>query len=859
MKALQLHYTSCRRGRSGAAGFQTRTLTAGILPDEQREIERKGGYRPPRDFDTEPSAQEIAQRFPRALRVYPLPSGRLAVTLASYTGRDYSGRWGNFFSHTLVLEGAPPDLWPLDLFEWPGWCRGLLPEEDLDETPRDLPPASLQGIEAAESFRTEELAAFLREDPSRVDLLTRMARALVGSLGDSRPLVIRDTPTQGLYWLACLGRLFPPAMAWKLTWSTYQDDPRGCAQVNATTGDTDFSFTETEGRFRFYLFDLVCGLESEVPASPEDYPALAARWLAERPRRLIEFFAFLDRFELSRPSAALLTAAHLLELTENPSWPGLTGPRLAAMITLVAGRSRPGARQPLLEALARAVEGSGADLAAADLLLLLKALASEPAALSGSLGGAAQRIVLRMVTGPLLSRGEGAAEILEAWRTLAEAQPGRRGELGRLFLEAPLWSSLRSLPQETLLLLWRLLWEAFEWQGQKAGWREPRSRALLSALSGTSRDLASALEEALAFLPEDAECLARTALEVASPAEAGRGLGRFLETKPASLASAVRSLLDREGADELLLAEWRQRLRDAADPAEAFRTYQREVLPAVPRFLAKHLDGLISDVLDALPEERQRVLALQWLVRGQLTRVDKTLAGRCVELANQGISIDPGKGTAEDSQRVASEAAKLRRTLMPDRPFLRGILARASKGELLLATKEVAAVAASVPALAPSEYELLLGIFLLPALEQAGNAKEHRQLLLAAWRPSDRSLFARHYHRFISLRRGSPWPDEAIAALRFWLSFDSAAAETAALRPLFDHAWEGLAEALSKLDAEDLDSLEGKLRKGRPEAAVLSRWDNLVERVLEKKNTWLRRSLTWLRSRPGFRRFSKKR
>ncbi|MCB1037324.1 MAG: hypothetical protein KDD47_26070, partial [Acidobacteria bacterium] len=395
-----------------------------------------------------------------------------------------------------------------------------------------------------------------------------MARALLCSLEDSRPLVIRDTPTQGLYWLACLARLFPRGMAWGLTWSTYQDDPRGCAPVNATTGETDFSFTETEGRFRFYFFDLVCGLESEVPTSPEDYPALAARWLAERPRRLSELFAFLARFELSQPSADLLTAAHLLELTENLSWAGLTGPRLAAMIEMVAGRSRPSARRPLLEALAQAVESGGAELAAADHLLLLKTLASEPAALSGSLGGVAQQIVLRVVAGPLLSRGEGAAEVLEAWRLIADAQPGRRGELGRLYLEASFWSPLPKLPQATLLLLWRLLWEAFQWKGQQEAWQQPQPQAILSALAGTSRDLASALAEALACLPEDAECLARTALGVASPAEAGRGLGRVLETKPAALASAVHSLLDGEGADELLLAEWRQRLGRAAEPAE---------------------------------------------------------------------------------------------------------------------------------------------------------------------------------------------------------------------------------------------------------------------------------------------------
>ena len=80
MKALQLHYTSCRRGQSGNAGFQTRSLTPGISADEQREIERRGIYRPPRDAAPEPSAEEIGSTFPRALRCYRLESGRQALT-----------------------------------------------------------------------------------------------------------------------------------------------------------------------------------------------------------------------------------------------------------------------------------------------------------------------------------------------------------------------------------------------------------------------------------------------------------------------------------------------------------------------------------------------------------------------------------------------------------------------------------------------------------------------------------------------------------------------------------------------------------------------------------------------------------
>ena len=113
MKALQVFYTSCRRGSAPGPGFQIRAFTLGIQAEELREIERRGVYRPPRGAALMPSDEEIARDFPRALRYYPLNSGRWALTLASYTGRDYSGRWGNFFNEEAF--GRPTDL-PWKLF-----------------------------------------------------------------------------------------------------------------------------------------------------------------------------------------------------------------------------------------------------------------------------------------------------------------------------------------------------------------------------------------------------------------------------------------------------------------------------------------------------------------------------------------------------------------------------------------------------------------------------------------------------------------------------------------------------------------------------------------------------------------------
>jgi hypothetical protein len=352
MKALQLHYTSCRRGLGGSAGFQTRAVTPGLALDDQREIERRGAYRPPRDLPPEPTPDEITQLFPSALRSYRLPSGHLALTRASYAGRDYTGRWGNFFAHTLVLaEGPPAELWPIDLYEWPGWQLRLAAEDDTEATPPELPVVTLDRSQAGESFRWPELQEFLRERSGRVERLANLGRALLLALETARPVVVRDTPNAGLYWSACLQKLLPPALAWPLSWSSYQDDSRTSAQVNATSGETDFVFTEAEARFRFYLFDGEDGLASELPAATDDYPAVAAGWLAHEPARLVAFFAFVERLQLPQPGVELEVACHLFQFTEDPAWPGLDGERLVAMLDLVDRRPADELRRELLTAL----------------------------------------------------------------------------------------------------------------------------------------------------------------------------------------------------------------------------------------------------------------------------------------------------------------------------------------------------------------------------------------------------------------------------------------------------------------------------------------------------------------------------
>ncbi|HEY2291403.1 MAG TPA: hypothetical protein VGM86_11940 [Thermoanaerobaculia bacterium] len=797
MKALQLHYTSCRRGQSGNAGFQTRALTPGIRPDEQREIERRGVYRPPRSAPLEPTAEEIARDFPRAFRAYRLESGRLALTRSVYTGRDYSGRWGNFFAHTLVLEdGAAPALWPIDLYEWSGWTDALDPARDTEESPPPLPVAELDAIRPAESFRIAELRELLGEQPGRAELLARMGRAVLLGVETSRSLVIRDSPTNVLYWIACLQKLFPPLQAWALSSSSYQDDPRGCADLNGTTGETGFTFDESERRYRFYMFDLETGEQSEVPGTDDDYPAVASRWLAGDPGRLERFFTFMRRFEARRPAPDLVSAIHLFELSEAPGTPG--GERLAGMISFAARYATSRERGELLEILGETSE----TLARPEEAEMLVRFLADGARETGAPGhrDLAWRAWLALVRRHVVERGQGLAAAKATWSRL----PGAGPETAARALQDPLWRQLepaaRSLSPEALAFLLHAAWTCLETLGKTPVWEQPEIAALIRCAA--SDPAGQALLNAVPRRPEALAAVSRRLAAAWTPEGAGRALGRVLAATDPAAARAVRRQLDQEGGFEILIGEWLE-----------------------------------------IPELERVPLAVSWLrERSAGHPLSDELAAECLRLTNLAVPLAPDERDGDGLARlVAESAAALAVPLRPDRPLLRRLLAAAQDARTPLAELRLDAVRAALPDLRPEEHETFLATFLRPALDRAGTRGEHQSVLLATFVASRAPVFERFYLAFLQARRKSPWPEELHSALRFWLGFDPGRAELRPLAAIEGAARKGLVLAISRLKPEKLDEVRQNLKKGRLDPLSSTRWQEIEEALAARgKGPWAR-------------------
>lgn len=868
MRALQLHYTSCRRGRSGSPGFQVRALSPGIRPDEQREIERRGVYRPPRGVPPEPTAEQLARDFPPAFRFYSLESGRRALTFSCYSGKDYSGRWGNFFAHTLVLDGEDgetkpwPGRWPVDYYEWEGWRHRLDPGEDDDgREPPDLAPVDLGEAPPAESFRLGELQRFLAEEPGRPELLARMGRALLLGRESSRPLVIRADVLDGPYWIACVLKLFAPRYGWELSGSTYQDDPRGAAVINATVRGTDFSFSEAERSYQFYMFEPGADIATEVPLEAADYSALASRWLAEEPETLEVFFGFLHRFEpFPLDGDALLAAADLFRASRGEE-AVLEGRRLAEILGFADRRATPEGRVALLEELGGVLLRSTdpGHLAGDGGVLRFLARAADATGQPPH-RRLAFKVWLRWLQRSLAAGGSGLHAVDRGWRDLLEILRDYRQDLAAELLDADRfqrWAAhFGALGPEPLAWLLGRVRESLEISGRSPFWRQPETRALVAALF-VAGPTETAAEMAFREVSGDAEGLAALCLEIlrAGPEDSpgrmktehavGRALGKVLRRngEPTAVgrtvARSVRRHLEAAQQWEVLYGEWLFWLAESDEPVEAFADYDREVLEILTRYRERFRGRVVRSLLRTLQPGPAAAQAARWIHTGEVDSFPRELQETCVALANRRVSLDLEDTASEGlAGKVEEKARRLRLRLRPDHPRLRLLLRqirdtgkppRLRKGELETALEDIRA----------ESYRRFVEGFLPPYLETAGSYTRHLDGVLAVYREAQRSVFFEVYRRFFREKRPIRALSPLQAGLKVWLLFDPRDEATSGLASIQRDVEREIVRGLRRLPEKSFRELDRRLDKARLPETALQRWQGISERARKRRAGFL--------------------
>ncbi|MEK4870748.1 GAP1-N2 domain-containing protein [Niallia sp. FSL W8-1348] len=296
MKFLQHYYTSSKVGQGEGSGFQTYSLSEGLTELENQEIERNSIYIRPSHLIADPSEQEL-EMFPKAFSFYSLSSGRYGISLAQYQGTDYSGRTGNFFTHTLVCEKDNLYFHPIQLYKNNHLRNSLSVEEDeVIGRPEPLPELNLV---AQTSFITKEsIEKFLQEN-NRLSILAQMVKAVFLYKKNGRRILILDEQENIPLWLASISMAFPTKFAKEITFTTYTYDPmKSQYLLNATLPNgTNYQGNETMIGQQFYVFDL---FYQEIPRIEEEisYPSFVMQFFHSDWSGLNHFFEFIENTKL---------------------------------------------------------------------------------------------------------------------------------------------------------------------------------------------------------------------------------------------------------------------------------------------------------------------------------------------------------------------------------------------------------------------------------------------------------------------------------------------------------------------------------------------------------------------------------
>jgi hypothetical protein len=852
-QALQVYYTSCKKGLSGYAGFQTRAESSGINLIERREIEAAGLYQAPRNLPPEPDPGTIAEQFPKVFKTVTLSSGRTAIVRSCYSGRDYSGRWGNYFAHTLVLDGGLDGRWPIDAYGWRRWVE-ILPSGAEEREPEPLPPVSMGDVAAGDFFSFDNLKVFLQEDNSRHDFLSRMLCAVFCRAVDSRSLVIReDSDLAAANWVACIQKAFPAACHKILTCCTFQFDPRNCQAINATLGETDFLFDETERKYQFYVFDFVKGLHSDVSENGIEYARTVSGWMASNPRRLEQFHEFAALFDVVEIGSDLI---HLLRLSRLDKGEKicLAPPDIAAIVQFVAAHTRSDALERVLSATAELTGAIGGSATPEEWAIVLRYLAAG-ARSTGDVEisrracaawiQAFDELVIRQ------QRDDAAVVQLrsEVESAIGDSKPMALAFLADEHLDA-LFNLVSSLSPQTLRVLLSETARSCRELHPGPGYSCPQIKRLVrAALACDIDDLTCFFEphlgdsEALDYLVahmmtatgKDAREGAAVSLRPPDRLIAiGRSLGTALTgADPAVRAKLIRRLARREQFGDVLFGEWEAFIERSPDRMLAHESYERNMLTADSELPAGVWDKIAGRLLDMLDSASVGKQARVWVMSGRCAACSPTLAARVLSLAADAVGFAPED---QDSERLASEIEQElgRRKMKPD---LKRVSLRRAVSAVIAEPPNTHGLKAMLRGADPRSYEEFAGRVLPVLLGRAGTVKLHRQAVVSFAVEPHVEAFRTIYAGALASRARNRFDETDRAALSFWMNPGVSRAKDdpvfmALRQPMVEILAERLAAVPKKMRAEIFADLK---RHGEKQKEDHADWDAFFKRVEAKQ------------------------
>lgn len=315
MSFQQSYYTSCEVGLRGGKGFQFNATTAGMDSALLAQVERLGLYLPPVSLPSRPTPEQVND-FPTALLYQQLGDGRVVLAQARYTGMDYSGRFGNYFTHALVSDDPLADIvaqkfLPIELWQ----------SEDWVETQTDTIELPLcDHMHASEHISPQAVRKFLA-DGNRISHLPQFLTAVERALNGDRRVIIVDDDTNVALWIAAVSYALPPRLALRLTFNTYAKNPYQTEFViTGTTSDSDFRFAAHELDYQFFVFDFIEGRFSSLQDKTGFAINASSLYAQGSANRLADFGRFIEQNALAPTLAELdsALACYMLALGLTP-------------------------------------------------------------------------------------------------------------------------------------------------------------------------------------------------------------------------------------------------------------------------------------------------------------------------------------------------------------------------------------------------------------------------------------------------------------------------------------------------------------------------------------------------------------
>jgi len=774
--AFQLHYTSCRYGLSGHAGFQTRAISTGIDPSEQRTLERLGIYQPPRNLPLEPTKEQIDELFPKAYRNVNLETGRLAIIRSAYVGQDYTGRGGNYFAHALVIENNLP-VWPIDLYEWDGWKDKLLLTEDIEDSSFELEPIDL--IPNKEAYSFPELQEFINESDKRKTQIAYMLQAVFMRKDSSRSLVIREEQEMnGLFWLACLQKSFPPN--YQLDCSSFQFDPRSCLAINVTLGETDFILDENERKYQFYVFDFVDDNYSYID-SLNGYAKTISTWMVEQPDKLQQFYEFTKQFEYNSIDNILVSILCLFKLSDGIS---IESEDLVGILSATS-------HAKYFDEIAQIIVSSDELIHSKNpsvLLNLVKFLIEKvnPEKVYEKL----PVLVINLFDQMLFTNDSVLINEIKQLYSQAKSKFISEQEFSTLFLAelhlSEINSHVQNLNPKQLSFVLKELKVAIQNLSTAEVYENEFFLQFVKAVILAKLPKLNQLKWLMGSFLENYLAIAHICIYISQILMNDANIGK--ESKQ-TFATFLSGMFEDKGNEyrfnvinemkqhsitwEILEAEWLCTVNKQPDKKAAHEVYQHNVLQDDSEFSEKYQSSLFSKLLNYLPKQERVELSIAWIKNKQ--QVSDNWTNIVLKIASEGISFElENKKSNELCDMLKKQLKQHNITLSLNRLILREAIIKANVDTSFKSHEKYLNGIQPILANVDREtYEEFSQLYLPMVISRITEKEQHGSILKAVFCPKYADIFEQSYSLFYE--NGSPkqFDKSDNAALMFWLYADN--------------------------------------------------------------------------------------